>query len=110
MNITILFILIMIVTIILVARHETLSKALKGFVILMFILAITIAIIFEYSTDSKAKDRQARVIAFTKGTPLYCNGEEITNQVYFYESGTASFIPQHSVGKTYSINECSIDK
>jgi len=110
MYITIFFILIMIVAIILVARHEALSKSLKGFVISMFMLAIAVATLFEYSTDSKAQSRQTLIIAFEKGFPLYCGDEAITNEFYFYESGTASFQPNHTIGKTYSINECSIDK
>ena len=110
MYINILFILIMIVAIILVARHEALSKSLKGFVISLFVLVIALATLFEYSSDNQAQSSRALIIGFQKGFPLYCNDDVITNKSYFYESGTASFQPNHTIGETYSIKECSLDK
>lgn len=110
MQITIFFILIMIVATVLVARHGALSKLLKGFVISLFLLTIVLATLFEYGSSGKAQSRQALVMAFKQGTPLLCNGTIITKEAYLYESGTASFQPNHTVGKTYSIKECTIDQ
>ena len=110
MYINIFFILIMIVAIILIVRHEALSRALKGFVIFLFILAIALATLFEYSSNNQAKSTKALIISFQKGLPLYCHDNLITNKSYFYESGTASFQPNHTIGGTYSIKECSLDK
>ncbi len=111
MLINVLFILIMIVSIILIARHEALSKSLKGFVISMLALAIFLAVIFEYGTQKNAQKIRPLVIAFKKGIPLYCKDEIITNQYYIYESGTSSLQPNDDIeGETYYIKDCTLTK
>jgi disulfide bond formation protein DsbB len=107
MYINILFIIIMIVAVIMIARHNELSRALKGFVITMLLLSIALATLFEYS--SRQSDVQSRPIinAFKQGKTLRCKEQEISLKTYSYEPGTSSFQPLlNVVGETYALKEC----
>jgi hypothetical protein len=111
MYITILFIIIAIVSIIAIARHGELSKALKGFVITMFIISISLAILFEWANSKAQKNATPTVLDFKHGKDLICRDKTINQAIYTYESGTSSFIPKNGVvGATYSVNECQVSK
>jgi hypothetical protein len=111
MYITILFIIIAIISIIAIARHGELSKALKGFVITMFVIAISLAILFEWANSMAEKNATPTILEFKNGKDLNCKDKTINKTMYIYESGTSSFIPKNGiVGATYSIKECQVSK
>lgn len=108
MYINILFIIIMIVAIIIIAKQEELSKAVKGFVITMMVLAVSFAALFEYSSSKMDKDSRPIINAFKHGKALSCEGSDINITTYSYEPGTSTFQPRLDiVGDTYSVKECT---
>ncbi len=107
MYINILFALIMIAAIVVIAKHDTLSKSVKGFVIMMLLLALGSAVVFEYATSQSEKRYRHIVTAFKEGKSLECSGKIISNKTYSYEPGTATFLPlSQVVGDTYARREC----
>ena len=107
MYINILFIIIMIVAVIMIARHNQLSRALKGFVITMLLLSIALATLFEYSASKMQEKTKPTLNAFKQGKTLLCNEREISLKSYSYEPGTSSFQPLlNIVGETYALKEC----
>ncbi len=111
MYITIIFIIIMIATILIIAKQKTLSKSLKGFVITMLVLALAIAVLFEYANSQSDKKSRPTLTAFKQGKSLHCSGNDINNKTYSYEPGTSSFQPLiHVVGETFSLSECSVSQ
>ena len=108
MYINILFILIMIAAIFVIARQDALGKGLKGFVIMMLVLAVGSAILFEYINSQGEKRYRPLITAFKEGKNLSCAGKIISNKTYSYEPGTASFQPLAKViGDTFARHECT---
>jgi hypothetical protein len=111
MYITLLFVIIAIVSIIAIARHGELSKALKGFVITMFVITIILAVLFEWANSQAQKNATPTILDFKHGKDLTCQDKIINSTTYIYESGTSSLIPKNGVvGATYSIKECQSSK
>jgi len=109
MYINILFIIIMIATIVVIAKQKELTRVVKGFVITMLLLALSAAILFEYSNNQVDKNSRPTLNAFREGKMLHCHDNDITNKTYSYEPGTSSFIPLiNVVGETFSLRECTI--
>ena len=109
MYITILFIIIMIATILIIAKQKTLSKSLKGFVITMLLLALSVALLFEYVNSQSDKKYRPTITAFKQGKTLDCASNKIDNTTYSYEPGTSSFQPLiNVVGETFSLRECIV--
>ncbi len=108
MYINILFIAIMLAAIVIIAKQEELTKAVRGFVISMLLLAVAIAVLFEYSNTKIDKDSRPTLNAFKLGKTLNCSGDDINQTIYSYEAGTSSFQPRiNIVGETYAVQECS---
>ena len=109
MLITIFFILLMLVAIYYIARHPELTKPTKGFAIVILLIAIFLATIYEIGMQRMQQKVEDRKIAFQKGKIFICKDHNISNQTYLYESGTATLIPKRGViGETYGILECTI--
>lgn len=109
MYINILFIIIMIVAIILIAKQKELTKAVKGFVITMLLLTVGIAILFEYINTKSDKDSRPTLTAFKQTKILSCGGHDINISTYSYEPGTSTFQPRlNIVGETYAVKECTV--
>ncbi len=109
MYINILFIIIMIVAILIIAKQKELTKAVKGFVITMLLLAVAVAVLFEYGNSQSDKNSRPTLNAFKQGKSLHCSGNDISNKTYSYEPGTSSFQPLiNVVGETFSVHECTI--
>ena len=99
----------MIATIVVIVKQKELTKVVKGFVITMLLLALSSAILFEYSNNQIAKNSRPTLNAFREGKNIHCQNKEINNQTYSYEPGTSSFIPLiNVVGETFSLSECTI--
>jgi len=108
MYINILFIIIMIVLILLIAKQKELSKTLKSFVIGLSILVIALAMLFEYTNTASEKKSRPVINAFKEGKPLICAKTKITQKTYSYEPGTATFQPRlNIVGDTFNVKECT---
>ncbi len=110
MYINILFIVIMIAAILIIAKQKELTKAVKGFVITMLLLAVAIAVLFEYGSSQHVKNTRPTLNAFKQGKSLNCSGNAISNKTYSYEPGTSSFQPLINViGETFSLRECTVN-
>lgn len=111
MYINILFIIILLVVVIMIARQKELSGALKGFVITMLMLTIALAILYEYSHVQSNEKARPTLKAFKLGQQLTCDDHDINTTIYTYEPGTASFQPKLGVvGEVYGVEECSPTK
>ncbi len=107
MYINILFIIIMIASIIFISKQEALSKTLKGFVIMMMLLAVGFTALFEYSASKAEQHSRQLLNAFKEGKVLTCGENDIDINTYSYESGTSTFQPLlNVVGSTFSVKEC----
>ena len=107
MYINILFIIIMIASIIFIAKQETLSKTLKGFVIMMMVFAVGFATLFEYSASKAEENTRPLINAFRQGKVLTCGTHDIDINTYSYEPGTSAFQPLlNVVGSTFAVKEC----
>jgi len=109
MYINILFIIILLVIVFIIAKQDTHTKAIKGFVITMLLLTVAIAMLFEYSHTKADENSRPIINAFKQGKTLHCAENDITQKNYSYEPGTSSFQPRiNVVGETFSLYECSI--
>ncbi len=107
MYINILFIIIALVAIIAISKSSELSRAVKGFVITLFLLLIALAIFYEWMNSGVQKRIEPLVLSFKKGEDIICEGKRINAKSYIYESGTSLLFPKQGVvGKTYSISKC----
>ena len=109
MYINIIFIIIMIIAIVLIAKQTELTKVVKGFVITMLLLTVSIAMLFEYINTKSHKDSRPTLTAFKKTKTLSCVGNDINISIYSYEPGTSTFQPRiNIVGETYAVKECTV--
>ena len=109
MYINILFIILLLAVVIMIARQERLTKALKGFVIIMLLFTIVIAALFEYSSTKSYEKSRPIINAFKENKNIICNNHVINLNTYSYEPGTSSFQPRiNIVGETFALQECAL--
>lgn len=97
----------MIATIFIIFKQKELSTAVKGFVIIMLLLALASAVLLEYVNTQSYEKYRPTLNAFKQGKTLDCLGNTISNTTYSYEPGTSSFQPLlNVVGETFSLKEC----
>ena len=109
MYINILFMVIVLVVIIMIAKQKELTTAIKGFVITLLVLTIGMAALFEYSTSKSDENSRPLISAFKQDATLLCNDFNISLKTYSYEPGTSSFQPRiNVVGETYDVKECTL--
>jgi hypothetical protein len=112
MQVTILFIGILLFVLFLITREKRLSSGVRIFAILFLVLSIVLAVLYEYGLNQANEKNQTIIKAFKQGKTLVCKEQNISNLHYIYENGTASFQPNSKekdfVGSIYSIQECNI--
>ena len=99
----------MIGAIIVIGKQKDLSRALRGFVITMLVLAVSLATFYEYSISQAESAIRPTITAFKQGKELKCKDQIISTKNYSFEPGTSTFQPLlNVVGETYSVSECQL--
>jgi uncharacterized membrane protein YfbV (UPF0208 family) len=107
MYINLLFIIIALIIIFYIAKQRELSKSVKITVISLMALSVALASLYEYGNKKIERQYNQIALTFKKGQKISCKKKSIDNTTYYYEPGTASFIPKAGVvGETFHVSEC----
>lgn len=88
-----------------------LTREQKRIIYIVFFIFIVLAGVYEYFKDSSGDDNRLKVIAFTQGKTLLCQGNEVNQKEFNFVSGTLTLNGKPDSqykGILYKISECQI--
>ncbi|HHD84329.1 MAG TPA: hypothetical protein ENK93_05565 [Campylobacteraceae bacterium] len=102
-----LFLLLLIVTL-LAAHFEKITHRTKMQILKIAALIFALLWLYEWRVDAHDNHVRELYLAFKNGTPVVCDGKEITTEHFFFETGTESFISLDDKGIVYPVEQCEI--
>ncbi len=102
-----LFALVVILTL-LAAHFEAITHTTKMRLIKTALLIFAALWLYEASVDRHDNSIRELYLSFKQGKPILCDGKLITQEAFFFETGTESFISLGDDGIVYPADSCEV--